>query len=56
MVLSTHESERARGEREEQKACACRLAAGGRAAYAKMQLLCWDGVRAGERVEIERGG
>ena len=56
MVLSTHGSGRARGEREEQRACACRLAAGGRAAYAKMQLLCWDGVRAGERVEIERGG
>ena len=56
MVLSTHESERARGEREEQKACACRLAAGGRAAYAKMLLLCQDGEKAGERVGIERAG
>ena len=56
MVLSTHGSGRARGEREEQKACACRLAAGGRAAYAKMPLLCWDGVKSGERVGIERGG
>ena len=50
MVLSTHGSGRARGEREEQWACACGLEAGGRAAFAKMPLLCWDGVKASERV------
>ena len=56
MVLSTHGSGRARGEREEQRAWACRLAAGGHAPYAKMPLVCWDRAKAGERVGIERAG
>ena len=43
MVLSTHGSGRARGEREEQKACACRLAAG--VCENALTLLGWGKIR-----------